>query len=84
MLVHQRVPGLENVYITMEILERSTILNGEINYFDWAIFKFANCKRLFTRGYMDLASGHPTKAMENADFMDIPWNWKCRPHFGHL
>jgi hypothetical protein len=23
---------------------------------------------------MDLPSGHPTKAMENADFMDIAWN----------
>ena len=29
------LPGLVNIQKTME---RSTILNGEINYFDWAIF----------------------------------------------
>jgi len=31
---------LVNVYITME---RSTIFPGKIHYFDWAMFKFANC-----------------------------------------
>ena len=29
------IPGLANVYITME---RSTIVHGKIHYFDWAIF----------------------------------------------
>ena len=38
------VPGLVNITITME---RSTIFHGKTHYFDWAMFKFANC--LFTR-----------------------------------
>ena len=39
---------LVNVYIT---IENHHAMNGNIHYFDWAIFKFANC--LFTRGSWD-------------------------------
>ena len=40
------VPSGKRLQKTME---RSTMFNGQINYFDWAIFQFANC--VFTRGY---------------------------------
>ena len=31
-------------------MERSTIFHGKINFFEMAMFKFANCKRQITRG----------------------------------
>ena len=38
------LPGLVNS--PKKLMDRSSILNGESNYFDWAMFKFANCKHL--------------------------------------
>ena len=42
--IHGSIPGPVNVDITN--WKDPTIFHGKINYFDWAMFKFANCKRL--------------------------------------
>ena len=38
-------PGLVNVYQKL-MGKIHHAINGTTHYFDWAIFKFANCKRL--------------------------------------
>ena len=37
------VPGLVKIQKTMVKITMFNMFNGKINYFDWAIFKFANC-----------------------------------------
>ena len=62
---------LVNCYITME---RSTIFNWKIDYFDWAIFQFANCKRWPEAIRSDIIGEHRLRATSKSAILAI---WVC-------
>ena len=51
-----RLPSGKHTKKTME----HHLFHGQINYFDWAIFKFANCKRLPEGNDLDGWHHYPT------------------------